>query len=131
MCKIIDGFPANADILEKVFAAASLYYNYTGDQTCNHIGDEDSPRSLDLSYWLWQVYINNKLKDKLSTSKMLVTTLRPEIVTYSCVGLHRDDHADVILKREHVPTIHLQLRGLVQHLFPVVRGSAHATLDHH
>ena len=76
MCKIIDGFPANADILEKVFAAASLYYNYTGDQTCNHIEDEDNPRSLDLSYWLWQVYINNKLKDKLSTSKMLVTTLR-------------------------------------------------------
>lgn len=76
MCKIIDGFPTNADILEKVFTAASLYYNYTGDQTCNHIEDEDSPRSLDLSYWLWQVYINNKLKHKLSTSKMLVTTLR-------------------------------------------------------
>ncbi|XP_066372291.1 uncharacterized protein [Miscanthus floridulus] len=54
MCKIIDGFPANADILEKVFAAASLYYNYTGDQTCNHIEDEDSPSSLDLSYWWWQ-----------------------------------------------------------------------------
>ncbi|KXG20504.2 lysosomal Pro-X carboxypeptidase [Sorghum bicolor] len=54
MCKIIDGFPANADILEKVFAAASLFYNYTGDQTCNHIEDKDSPRSLDLSYWRWQ-----------------------------------------------------------------------------
>jgi len=64
MCKIIDGFPANADILEKVFAAASLFYNYTGDQTCNHIEDKDSPRSLDLSYWRWQVCINNKLKDK-------------------------------------------------------------------
>uniref|UniRef100_A0A804R566 Uncharacterized protein n=1 Tax=Zea mays TaxID=4577 RepID=A0A804R566_MAIZE len=34
MCKIIDGFPAGADVLDKAFAAASLYYNYTGDQTC-------------------------------------------------------------------------------------------------
>jgi lysosomal Pro-X carboxypeptidase len=57
MCKIIDGFPANADILEKVFAAASLYYNFTGDQTCNQIeGDDDSSSSLGLSGWGWQVY---------------------------------------------------------------------------
>lgn len=55
MCKIVDGFPADADILEKVFAAASLYYNYTGDQTCNQIEDGDNPRCLNLNYWGWQV----------------------------------------------------------------------------
>ncbi|XP_066377474.1 uncharacterized protein [Miscanthus floridulus] len=55
MCKIIDGFPANADILEKVFAAASLYYNFTGDQSCNQIeDDDDSSSSLGLSGWGWQ-----------------------------------------------------------------------------
>jgi len=53
MCKIIDGFPAGADILEKAFAAASLYYNYTGDQTCNKIEDGDDPHGLD--GWQWQV----------------------------------------------------------------------------
>ncbi|CAD6336069.1 unnamed protein product [Miscanthus lutarioriparius] len=52
MCKIIDGFPAGADILEKAFAAASLYYNYTGDQTCNKIEDGDDPHGLD--GWQWQ-----------------------------------------------------------------------------
>ena len=57
MCKIIDGFPANADILEKVFAAASLYYNFTGDQSCNQIEyDNDSSSSLGLSGWGWQVH---------------------------------------------------------------------------
>ncbi|XP_039805211.1 lysosomal Pro-X carboxypeptidase-like [Panicum virgatum] len=53
MCKIIDGFPANADILEKVFAAASLYYNYTGDQTCNQIEYEDNSNTS-LGGWGWQ-----------------------------------------------------------------------------
>ncbi|XP_021305786.1 lysosomal Pro-X carboxypeptidase isoform X2 [Sorghum bicolor] len=52
MCKIIDGFPTGADILEKAFAAASLYYNYTGDQTCNKIEDGDDPHGLD--GWQWQ-----------------------------------------------------------------------------
>ncbi|XP_008659849.1 lysosomal Pro-X carboxypeptidase [Zea mays] len=56
MCKIIDGFPAGADILEKVFAAANLYYNYTGDQACNQIesDSDDSSSSLGLSGWGWQ-----------------------------------------------------------------------------
>jgi len=62
-----------------------------------------------------------------------MTTLRTRDcdILLSCVGLHRDDHADVIIKREYVPTIHLQLRGPVQLLFPVFRGSTQATLDHH
>jgi len=52
MCKIIDGYPANTDILEKAFAAASLYYNYTGNLTCNPIEDEDDPHGL--GGWQWQ-----------------------------------------------------------------------------
>lgn len=53
MCKTIDAFPAGADVLEKAFAAASLYYNYTGDQACNKIEDGDDPHGLD--GWQWQV----------------------------------------------------------------------------
>ncbi|KAL5199633.1 hypothetical protein ABZP36_020836 [Zizania latifolia] len=52
MCKIIDGFPAGADIVDKAFAAASLYYNYTGDQTCFKIEDGGDPHGL--SGWGWQ-----------------------------------------------------------------------------
>ncbi|KAF8687180.1 hypothetical protein HU200_042845 [Digitaria exilis] len=54
MCKIIDGFPANADILEKVSAAANLFYNYTGDQTCNQIETEDNSQTTVLDGWGWQ-----------------------------------------------------------------------------
>ncbi|KAL6603746.1 hypothetical protein ACP70R_044107 [Stipagrostis hirtigluma subsp. patula] len=52
MCKIIDGFPANADIVKKTLAAANVYYNYTGDQTCSHIEDDDDPHGL--GGWQWQ-----------------------------------------------------------------------------
>ncbi|PAN23099.1 hypothetical protein PAHAL_4G067200 [Panicum hallii] len=52
MCKIIDGYPTNTDILEKAFAAASLYYNYTGNLTCNPIEGEDDPHGL--GGWQWQ-----------------------------------------------------------------------------
>ncbi|KAL6873409.1 hypothetical protein ACP4OV_013491 [Aristida adscensionis] len=52
MCKIIDGFPASADILSKVLAAANVYYNYTGDQKCSHIEDDDDPHGL--GGWQWQ-----------------------------------------------------------------------------
>jgi lysosomal Pro-X carboxypeptidase len=53
MCKIIDGFPASSDIVNKAFAAVSLYYNYTGNQTCFKIEDDDDPHGL--SGWQWQV----------------------------------------------------------------------------
>nr|CAB3468565.1 unnamed protein product [Digitaria exilis] len=54
MCKIIDGFPANADILEKVSAAANLFYNYTGNQSCNQIETEDNSQTTVLDGWGWQ-----------------------------------------------------------------------------
>lgn len=53
MCKIIHGFPAGADIVDKAFAAASLYYNYTGDQACFQLEDGEDPHGL--SGWGWQV----------------------------------------------------------------------------
>uniref|UniRef100_A0A0D9WSM2 Lysosomal Pro-X carboxypeptidase n=1 Tax=Leersia perrieri TaxID=77586 RepID=A0A0D9WSM2_9ORYZ len=52
MCKIIDGFPTGADIVDKAFAAASLYYNYTGDQTCFELEDGSDPHGL--NGWGWQ-----------------------------------------------------------------------------
>jgi hypothetical protein len=53
MCKIIDAFPAGADVVDKAFAAASLYYNYTGDQKCFKVEGGDDPHGL--SGWGWQV----------------------------------------------------------------------------
>ncbi|VAI80902.1 unnamed protein product [Triticum turgidum subsp. durum] len=52
MCKIIDSFPAGADVVEKAFAAASLYYNYTGDQKCFQVEGGDDHHGL--SGWGWQ-----------------------------------------------------------------------------
>ncbi|XP_037464317.1 lysosomal Pro-X carboxypeptidase-like [Triticum dicoccoides] len=52
MCKIIDSFPAGADIIDKAFAAASLYYNYSGDQKCFEMEGGDDPHGLD--GWGWQ-----------------------------------------------------------------------------
>ncbi|KAI0502481.1 hypothetical protein KFK09_017434 [Dendrobium nobile] len=52
MCRIIDGFPPEVDILTKVFSAASLYYNYSGSQSCFNIGYEADVHGLD--GWNWQ-----------------------------------------------------------------------------
>ncbi|PKU64396.1 lysosomal Pro-X carboxypeptidase [Dendrobium catenatum] len=52
MCRIIDGFPPEVDILTKVFSAASLYYNYSGSQSCFNIGYEADVHGLD--GWDWQ-----------------------------------------------------------------------------
>ncbi|KAK1614558.1 hypothetical protein QYE76_020075 [Lolium multiflorum] len=43
MCKIIDGFSGGADVVQKVVAAASLYYNDTGIQDCFDIGKAGDP----------------------------------------------------------------------------------------
>ncbi|MQL96886.1 hypothetical protein Taro_029569 [Colocasia esculenta] len=46
MCKIIDRSPAGVDKLTKAIAAAGLYYNYTGSQTCFQIGNEPDAHGL-------------------------------------------------------------------------------------
>ena len=52
MCKIIDSFSFGADIVHKAFAAASLYYNYTGTEPCFHIEKDGGPLGPG---WQWQV----------------------------------------------------------------------------
>lgn len=55
MCRIIDGFPKGANKLDKVFAAASVYYNHSGDVKCFDFEGSSDPHGL--SGWNWQVII--------------------------------------------------------------------------
>ncbi|XP_077238063.1 alpha/beta-Hydrolases superfamily protein [Tasmannia lanceolata] len=52
MCKIIDGFPQEANKLTKVFSAASLYYNYSSTEKCFDI--ENGTSAHGLNGWDWQ-----------------------------------------------------------------------------
>ncbi|XP_048227482.1 lysosomal Pro-X carboxypeptidase isoform X2 [Ricinus communis] len=52
MCKIIDGFPAGASKVSRVFAAASLYYNYSRGEKCFQL--ENVPDAHGLHGWNWQ-----------------------------------------------------------------------------
>ncbi|KAM0933861.1 putative lysosomal Pro-Xaa carboxypeptidase [Dioscorea sansibarensis] len=53
MCGIIDGFPNGTSTLDKVSAAASVYYNYSGTEQCFHFGNANV--SLGFNGWVWQV----------------------------------------------------------------------------
>lgn len=53
MCKIIDGFPRGSSNLDRAFAAASLYYNYSGSEKCFEIEQPTDDHGLD--GWGWQV----------------------------------------------------------------------------
>lgn len=51
MCKAIDN--ANTtNIVEKLYSAANVYYNYSGDATCFDLNDTSDPH--DLGGWQWQ-----------------------------------------------------------------------------
>ncbi|KAK9274492.1 hypothetical protein L1049_021741 [Liquidambar formosana] len=52
MCKIIDGFPPRATKLTRVFAAASLYYNYSRTERCFNL--EHGTDAHGLHGWNWQ-----------------------------------------------------------------------------
>ncbi|OAY31800.1 lysosomal Pro-X carboxypeptidase isoform X1 [Manihot esculenta] len=52
MCKIIDGFPPGASKISRVFAAASLYYNYSQGEKCFQL--ENAPDAHGLHGWNWQ-----------------------------------------------------------------------------
>lgn len=56
MCKIIDGFPPEASKVSRVFAAASLYYNYSRAEKCFKL--ENEPDAHGLHGWNWQVQIS-------------------------------------------------------------------------
>ncbi|KAK6944380.1 Peptidase S28 [Dillenia turbinata] len=53
MCKIIDDFPPGATKLVRAFAAASLYYNYTGTEKCFDIENGTDDHGSD-DGWGWQ-----------------------------------------------------------------------------
>ncbi|KAK8919050.1 hypothetical protein KSP39_PZI021276 [Platanthera zijinensis] len=50
VCKKVDGYPDGADILDRIFAGASIYYNYSGTVDCFDL--EDDPHGM--SGWDWQ-----------------------------------------------------------------------------
>ncbi|KAK3010890.1 hypothetical protein RJ639_011615 [Escallonia herrerae] len=52
MCKIIDGFSPTATKLSRVFAAASLYYNYSQTEKCFNLEGEADAHGL--HGWDWQ-----------------------------------------------------------------------------
>jgi len=54
MCEAIDR--EKNDGLGKLYAAASVYYNYTGTATCFDLDDDSDPH--DLGGWQWQVTSN-------------------------------------------------------------------------
>lgn len=53
MCKIVDGFPRGSSNLDRAFAAASLYYNYSGSEKCFELEQPSDDHGLD--GWGWQV----------------------------------------------------------------------------
>ncbi|CBI18675.3 hypothetical protein VitviT2T_016832 [Vitis vinifera] len=52
MCKIIDRFPHGATNVSRAFAAASLYYNYSGTEKCFDL--ENGKDAHGLHGWDWQ-----------------------------------------------------------------------------
>uniref|UniRef100_A0ACD6AF51 Uncharacterized protein n=1 Tax=Avena sativa TaxID=4498 RepID=A0ACD6AF51_AVESA len=68
MCKIIDAFPAGADVVDKAFAAASLYYNYSGDQKCFKVEGGDDPHGL--NGWGWQACTEMIMPMNVSSESM-------------------------------------------------------------
>lgn len=53
MCKIIDGSSPGTTKLSRVFAAASLYYNYSRGEKCFAIENQVDDHGL--HGWNWQV----------------------------------------------------------------------------
>lgn len=52
MCKAIDDPKTGNDMFEKVYGAANIYYNYTGNSTCFDLNDDSDPHGL--GGWTWQ-----------------------------------------------------------------------------
>ncbi|KAL1549275.1 lysosomal Pro-Xaa carboxypeptidase [Salvia divinorum] len=52
MCKAIDDPKTGNNTFEKLYAAANVYYNYSGDATCFDLADDSDPHGL--SGWTWQ-----------------------------------------------------------------------------
>ncbi|KAH9304736.1 hypothetical protein KI387_009140, partial [Taxus chinensis] len=50
VCKAIDSFPNNANLLDRLFAGISIYYNYTGEEECFDVNDDPHGENG----WNWQ-----------------------------------------------------------------------------
>ncbi|GJM97852.1 hypothetical protein PR202_ga14808 [Eleusine coracana subsp. coracana] len=101
MCNIIDRFPASSDIVNKVFVAASLYYNYTGNKTCFKIEDDDDLHGL--GGWQWQkiykvlkrfgsnIIFSNGMRDPWSRGGVLKNISSSIIALVTEKGAHQFD----------------------------------------
>jgi lysosomal Pro-X carboxypeptidase len=56
MCEAIDSSARENNTLGKLYAAANIYYNYTGTATCFNLDDDSDPH--DLGGWQWQVLLH-------------------------------------------------------------------------
>ncbi|KAA8516774.1 hypothetical protein F0562_017028, partial [Nyssa sinensis] len=52
MCKAIDNPTVGNDTFAKLYGAANIYYNYSGNATCFDLADESDPHGL--GGWTWQ-----------------------------------------------------------------------------
>ncbi|XP_057506260.1 uncharacterized protein LOC130789503 isoform X2 [Actinidia eriantha] len=52
MCKAIDDPTTGNDTFAKLYGAANIYYNYSGDATCFDLNDNSDPHGL--GGWTWQ-----------------------------------------------------------------------------
>jgi lysosomal Pro-X carboxypeptidase len=58
VCQAIDGLPDGSHVLSRIFAGASVYYNYTGNVDCFQ-PDDSGNIDLGTSGWNWQVMPQN------------------------------------------------------------------------
>lgn len=53
MCEAIDSSKREKDRLGKLYEAANIYYNYSGNAKCFNLNDHSDPHGL--AQWQWQV----------------------------------------------------------------------------
>lgn len=53
MCEAIDSSVTGNDTFAKLYAAANIYYNYTGNLKCFDLDHDSDPHGL--GEWQWQV----------------------------------------------------------------------------
>lgn len=121
MCKIIDGSSPGSTKLSRVFAAASLYYNYSQSEKCFHLENQTDEHGL--HGWDWQVKI---LMHNWFSSRSFQLMRNKQ-----SLGMYRDGYANSSLKWEHVSSISIQLQRLCRWLHEDLRSKASSALDHY
>lgn len=68
MCEAIDSSKREKDRLGKLYEAANIYYNYSGNAKCFNLNDHSDPHGL--GGWQWQVlYLSSQIYYIFSSSK--------------------------------------------------------------